>query len=274
LPPALGPVFRTTGWRRVVANPGAQIMAGLAGGATVAAQIIAAAIEHRKPAVTANKELMAGSGLEILDLAMEAIVHSGIPIHALLREGVSVDRVMEERNVPPATALEAAQRLGYAEAPPSAGVDGFDARTKLAPMAALPSDSVHTGLLPVSTILAGVQAAHNAAWVKGTSGEDTFDCGWGAGALPISVAVVSDPMRVAREILYQPGPVMLQVRACFLRFRVENRRGIVAKLAVIPAGQRIGLQAVRKRHYETRWRRYPVRLSERGALALPMGMAV
>ena len=60
--------------------------------------------------------------------------------------------------------------------------------------------SVRPALIPVSTILAGVQGAYNAVWVKGKYGEDTFYYGWGAGALPTGVAVVSDLMRVAREI--------------------------------------------------------------------------
>jgi len=43
---------------------------------------------------------------------------------------------------------------------------------------------VRPALIPVSTILAGVQGAYNAVWVKGKYGEDTFYYGWGAGALP------------------------------------------------------------------------------------------
>ena len=55
-------------------------------------------------------------------------------------------------------------------------------------------------LIPVSTILAGVQGPYNAVWVKGQFGEDTFYYGRGAGSNPTGVAVVSDMMRVAREI--------------------------------------------------------------------------
>ena len=55
-------------------------------------------------------------------------------------------------------------------------------------------------LIPRSTILAGVQGAYNAVWVKGKYGEDTFYYGCGRGPLPTGVAVVSDLMRVAREI--------------------------------------------------------------------------
>ena len=340
LPPALGPVFRTTDWREVVAHPDVQIVAELVGGTTVASEIFDAAIQHRKSMVTANKELMAACGPEIWDrairaginLAMEASVCGGIPIHAVLREGISGDRVqafygilhgtcnyilteMEKRNVPLATVLEEAQRLGYAEADPSADVDGFDARSKLVLLAALafgekitPSDiflegirrisevdfryagqlkhtirlicgarkipdglilSVRPALIPHSTILAGVQGAYNAVWVKGVYGEDTFYYGWGAGALPTGVAVVSDLMRVAREIRsgspqrvspfaherlgeYKPVSVTLQRRAYYLRFRVDDRPGIIAKLAGILASKHIGLEAVLQEPCETK----------------------
>src|SRR4029077_11332217 len=186
-----------------------------------------------------------------------------IPIHTVLREGISGDRVTTLYGIMNGTSnyilteiekhgeafdrvVSAAQRLGYAEADPSADVDGYDARSKLALLAALafgekitPSDifvegirrispmdfqyaqqlnhtirlvcaarqtrdglilSVRPALIPLSTILAGVQGAYNAVWVKGVYGEDTFYYGRGAGSRPTGVAVVSDLMRVAREI--------------------------------------------------------------------------
>src|SRR6202050_4089549 len=271
LPDSLGPVFTTPDWRQVVTHPDVDIVAELVGGTKTAAEIIDAAIANKKSVVTANKELMALCGPEIWDrairaginLAMEASVAGGIPIHSVLREGISGDRVttlygilngtsnyilteIEKRGVSFDQALADAQRLGYAEADPSADVDGYDARSKLAILAALafgekitPSDiytegirrilpvdfqyahqlhhtirllcaarqtpnglilSVRPALIPQSTILAGVQGAYNAVWVRGTYGEDTFYYGRGAGPSPTGVAVVSDLMRVAREI--------------------------------------------------------------------------
>src|SRR5206468_6269622 len=111
-----------------------------------------------------------------------------------------------------------------------------------------------------STILAGVQGPYNAVWVKGQFGEDTFYYGWGAGH-PTGVAVVSDLMRVAREIRggspervspfaherlgeNKPVPITVQKRAYYLRFRVEDRPGIIARLAGILASQNISLEAV------------------------------
>jgi homoserine dehydrogenase len=331
LPAALGDVFRTADWREVVTHPQVQIVAELVGGTAVAAEIIDSAIEHRKSVVTANKAIMAACGSEIWDrairaginLAMEASVCGGIPIHAVLREGISGDRVtalygilngtcnyilteMEKRGVSLAELVAESQRLGYAEADPSADIDGFDARSKLVLLAALafgekitPSDIfvegirritpldfeyarqlkhtirlvcgarqtaeglilfVRPALIPSSTILAGVQGPYNAVWVKGQFGEDTFYYGWGAGH-PTGVSVVSDLMRVAREIRsgspervspfaherlgeYRPVSVSRQKRAYYLRFRVEDRPGIIATLAGILAAKNISLEAV------------------------------
>jgi homoserine dehydrogenase len=340
IPEALGAVTRTTDWREVTGNPGVQIVAELVGGSTVAADIIHAAIHNRKSVVTANKELMASCGSEIwnraiqagINLAMEASVCGGIPIHAVLREGISGDRVtalygilngtsnyilteMEKRGERLEDVLAEAQRLGYAEADPSADIDGFDARSKLAILAALafgekitPSDifvegirrlsptdfryarqlkhtirlicaarktheglilSVRPALIPESTILASVQGAYNAVWVKGQYGDDTFYYGRGAGSRPTGVAVVSDLMRVAREIRsgspervspfahprlgeYRPVSVAVQTRAYYLRFRVHDRPGILASLAGILASKNISLEAVLQEPCETK----------------------
>jgi len=340
LPPGIGEVFKTTDWREVVTHPGVQIVAELVGGTGVASEIIEAAIQNRKSVVTANKELMAACGPEIWDraikaginLAMEASVCGGIPIHAVLREGISGDNVMalygilngtcnyiltemEKRGAPLAEILEEAQKLGYAEADPSADIDGFDARSKLALLAALafgekitPSDIfmegirritpvdfryaaqlkhtirlicgarkipeglvlyVRPALIPSSTILAGVQGAYNAVWVRGEYGEDTFYYGWGAGARPTGVAVTSDLMRVAREIRSgspervspfaherlgenMPVSIMFQKPAYYLRFRVDDRPGIIATLAGILMRKNIGVEAVLQEPGENR----------------------
>src|SRR5579864_5421124 len=152
IPPQLEPVFKTSDWREVVAHPDVQIVVELVGGTGVASEIVEAAIQNRKSVDTANKELMAACGSEIWDrairaginLAMEASVCGGIPIHAVLREGISGDNVkalygilngtcnyilteMERRGDSMADLVAESQRLGYAEADPSADIDGFDA---------------------------------------------------------------------------------------------------------------------------------------------------
>jgi len=332
IPESLGPVFKTTDWRELVNHPDVNVVVELVGGTGVAAQIIESAIDHGRSVVTANKELMGLKGSEIWDrairaginLAMEASVAGGIPIHAVLREGISGDRIValygilngtsnyilteiEKRGATFESVLAEAQKLGYAEANPSADVDGFDARSKLAILAALafgekitPQDiyvegirrispmdfryahqlghtirlicaarqtpdglilSVRPALIRTTTILAGVQGAYNAVWVKGLYGEDTFYYGRGAGSRPTGVAVVSDLMRVAREIRYgspervspfaherlgeyKPLSITVQKRAYYLRFRVIDRPGIISALASILANKHISLEAV------------------------------
>ena len=332
LPDVPADALRTTDWREVVTHPDVDIVAELVGGTLVAREMIDGAIANNKSIVTANKELMALEGADIWDraikaginLAMEASVAGGIPIHAVLREGISGDRIvaiagilngtsnyilteMERRGVSFDQVLGEAQALGYAEADPSADVDGFDARSKLAILSALafgeritPGDifvegirritaqdfdyahqlghtirlvcsaqqserglilSVRPALIQESTILAGVKGAYNAVWVKGQFGSDTFYYGRGAGPNPTGVAVVSDLMRVAREIRsgspervspfaherlgeYEPVSITLQHRPYYIRFRVDDRPGIIAKLAGILASKHIGLEAV------------------------------
>jgi len=332
LPAALGSPLRTTNWREVVEHPDIQIVVELIGGTTVAREVIEAAAAAGKSVVTANKELMALHGAELWDgaiasginLAMEASVAGGIPIHAVLREGISGDRIttlygilngtcnyilteIEQRGADFAKVLAEAQAAGYAEADPSADVDGLDARSKLAILSALafgerivPSDiftegirriepidfgyahmlhhtirlvclarqtpeglllSVRPSLIPQSTILASVRGAYNAVWVRGKYGADTFYYGRGAGAHPTGVAVVSDLMRVAREIRsgspervspfaharlgeYCPIPIALNHSAYYLRFRVKDRPGIIAELAAALAAEKISIEAV------------------------------
>ena len=317
-------VFRTADWREVVHHPDIDVVAELIGGTGVARSVIVTAIEQRKSIVTANKELIALAGAELWDkairaginLAMEASVAGGIPIHAVLREGISGDRIqtlygilngtsnfilteIEKSNAAFHDVLAEAQRLGYAEADPSADVDGYDARYKLSILSALafgeqitPSDiyaegirriqpidfqyahrlgntirllctarqteeglllSVRPALIPQSTILASVQGAYNAIWVQGAFGGDTFYYGRGAGAHPTGVAVVSDLMRVAREIRAgspervspfahprlggrKPIPVITQKLPCYMRFLVEDQPGIIAFTDVYTVG--------------------------------------
>jgi homoserine dehydrogenase len=112
--------------------------------------------------VTANKQLMAHCGIELLDLAraqrrelrFEASVAGGIPVLRALQEGLAGDRLVEVRGILNGTCnfilsrmqaepvsfadvLAEAQRAGYAEADPTEDVDGADAAAKLAIIAAV-----------------------------------------------------------------------------------------------------------------------------------------
>ena len=335
-----GGALRTTDWREVVNHPNVDIVVELAGRTAVAREIVHAAIEHGKSVLTTNQELMACCGSEISDLAiragvnlaMEAHLCGSIPIQAVLREGISGDRItalygilnetsnfilteIERRGDSMEHVLADAQRLGYAEANPSADLDGCDACSKLAILATLAFGqritsadiylegirrisqidfqyahmldhtirllcaarqtagglilSVRPALIPRSTFLAGVQGTSHAIWVKDHSGDDTFYYGHGSGSRSSGVAVVSDLMRVAREVRSggptwtspfaharlgecRPSPITMQKRPYYLRFRVNERPGIIATLAGILAGKHINLDAVPQKTYDTK----------------------
>src|SRR4051794_33456775 len=103
LPKCADGAIRTTDWREVISNPEVGIVVELIGGIGTASHIIEEALRARKSVVTANKELIALRGAELwsladqnaVNLAMEASVAGGIPIHTVLREGVAGDRVVE-----------------------------------------------------------------------------------------------------------------------------------------------------------------------------------
>ena len=140
----------------------ADIVVELVGGVEPAGGWVARALAGGKSVVTANKQLIAQRGADLLALAarhrrhlrFEASVAGGIPIIAALRDGLAGDRMsrvfgilngtcnfiltsMEERGASFAEALAQAQALGFAEADPTDDVEGYDARAKLAILASV-----------------------------------------------------------------------------------------------------------------------------------------
>src|SRR5689334_9997766 len=138
------------------------IVIELVGGLRPAYDWVKGALMSGKSVVTANKQLMAHHGTELLDLArsrglevrFEASVAGGIPVLRALQEGLAGDHLVEVRGILNGTcayilsrmqlegtsfadALAEAQRAGYAEADPSEDVDGADAAAKLAIIAAV-----------------------------------------------------------------------------------------------------------------------------------------
>jgi homoserine dehydrogenase len=138
------------------------IVIELIGGLRPAYEWVKGALAAGKSVVTANKQLMAHHGTELLDLArsrgleirFEASVAGGIPVLRALQEGLAGDRLVEVRGILNGTcayilsrmesetisfadALAEAQRAGYAEADPSEDLDGADAAAKLAIIAAV-----------------------------------------------------------------------------------------------------------------------------------------
>lgn len=145
-----------------LAGSGADIVVELMGGIDTARECILAAMAAGSSVVTANKALLAADGASLysaaeqhgVDLYFEASVAGAIPLLRPLRESLAGDRVltvlgivngttnfilsqMEERGADYADVLREAQELGYAEADPTADVEGHDAAAKAAILAEL-----------------------------------------------------------------------------------------------------------------------------------------
>src|SRR5271166_4966362 len=143
-----------------VLNSDVQIVIELIGGVTTADEIVRGALQAGKSVVTANKQLIARKGPDLLQLAAKhgcqlefgASVAGGVPVLPALRTGLSGDRLhgiagilngtcnyilsrIETGRIPFSEALEEAQARGYAEADASEDLDGGDARAKLAILA-------------------------------------------------------------------------------------------------------------------------------------------
>jgi homoserine dehydrogenase len=132
-----------------------QIVVELVGGLTPAESWLRKAFTAGKSVVTANKQLIAYRGSSLMKMARAnnvqlmhgAAVAGGVPVIAGILQGLSGDQVTRisgivngtcnyilsrmESGASYAAVLADAQALGYAEADPSADVDGFDARAKL-----------------------------------------------------------------------------------------------------------------------------------------------
>ena len=146
----------------LVSLPGVDLVVELMGGVDPARELVLSALDLGKPVITANKELLSLHGPELfaraaakgVSLLFEAAVGGGIPLIRPLSEslaGEKIERVMgivngttnfiltamDTRGIPYSEALAEAQRLGYAEADPTADVSGSDAAAKAAILAGL-----------------------------------------------------------------------------------------------------------------------------------------
>lgn len=152
----------TTDSDGIVTHPDIDVIIETMGGVDHTKALMLSAFGSGKPVVTANKELLALHGPELfaaadtagVDLALEASVAAGLPFIRALREslvGEDVSRAMgivngttnyilsqmTEHGASYDNALAEAQRLGFAEADPTADVGGFDAGSKAAIIATL-----------------------------------------------------------------------------------------------------------------------------------------
>lgn len=172
------PSVFTTDAKSILDDPDIDIVIELIGGETPAKDFIQQAIQRGKHVVTANKEVLAKHGPELLTLAdqykvglfYEASVGGGIPLIAPLKRNLQVNNIasihtiingttnyiltrMEKEGLEFSAALKEAQDLGYAEADPTSDIEGFDAAYKIAILATI---AFHTDVRPEDVFHEGI----------------------------------------------------------------------------------------------------------------------
>ncbi|MBP2642925.1 MAG: hom [Firmicutes bacterium] len=180
----------TTDIKQIVNDPSIDIVVEVMGGENPAKDYMLAALKAGKHVVTANKDVMSKYGRELfeaaeensVDLLFEASVAGGIPIIRPLKQCLTANNITEVMGIINGTTnfmltkmtvegldydsvLAEAQRLGYAEADPTADVGGLDAARKIAILASIAFgsrvtfDNVHiegiTGVTPEDICYAG-----------------------------------------------------------------------------------------------------------------------
>ncbi len=165
----IDPSMITTDLNSIVSDPEINIVIEVMGGIEPARTLILEAIKNKKSVITANKALLATHGHELfnaadaakVDLYYEAAVAGAIPIIRSMRESLAGDQItrvmgivngttnyiltkMQEEGREFNDVLKEAQSLGYAEADPTADIEGHDAAAKAALLASLAFHSTVT----------------------------------------------------------------------------------------------------------------------------------
>ena len=156
----------TDNWEEIIADDSISIIIEVMGGIEPAKSYLLEAMKAGKQVVTANKDLIAEHGHELLDTAeqygcdfkFEAAVAGCVPIIQILKQSMSSENITEIMGIVNGTtnyiltkmtesgmdykeALAKATELGYAEADPTADVEGYDAGRKIAIMASIAFNS-------------------------------------------------------------------------------------------------------------------------------------
>ena len=199
----------------ILADPAVKVVAEMMGGSHPAYEFTKAALEAGKNVVTSNKEVVANFGAELLRIArehgvsylFEASVGGGIPIIRPLRDDLAPNRIlsisgilngttnyiltkMKNDGADFAAALKKAQALGYAEADPTADVEGIDAARKIVILAAL----AFGVLLPPAGI--------SVEGISGITAEQTAV----ADALGCAVKLIGHTERIGERVLALVSP--------------------------------------------------------------------
>ena len=322
----------TTDFMEIINDPEIDIVIELIGGTRVAKTVIVEALKAGKNVVTANKAIMATAGEELtgraaemgVERAFESSLGGGIPIIEPLKRSLTANGIssvmgivngttnymltrMAEDGLDYATALREAQAQGFAEADPTADVDGFDAAAKVAILSTLAFHSrvvmddvytegirnltpvdletardmgycvkllaigeqkkdgiavrVHPTMLPLTHQLAHVNGVMNAIYVVGDAVGETMFFGEGAGSGPAASSVMGDVLEVARHVqadiapwasraTYDDLPLvdMETLSMCYyIRFKVEDRSGVLAATAEVFARHGVSIQSMVQR---------------------------
>ncbi len=301
----------------IVSDPDVNIVVEVIGGIDAAREFVLAALNAGKTVVTSNKELFCKYSHELeraakrqnAGLYFEASCVGGVPIIRTLLDGVQANVITSMMGIINGTTnyilskmtdegssyedcLKEAQRLGYAEANPTADVEGFDAAYKLSILSSLAFHTkvpfskvfregitgvskediadgktmgyvlkllaigkqspegievrVHPTFVRKDHPLAAVNDSFNAVYLTGDSVGDVMLYGRGAGALPTGSAIVSDIIYAAThsENKYSTFKNTANAdkdvkfvsdfkSAYYMRLTVEDRAGILAKIASI-----------------------------------------
>ena len=301
----------------IVSDPDVNIVVEVIGGIAAAREFVLAALNAGKTVVTSNKELFCKYSHELeraakrqnAGLYFEASCVGGVPIIRTLLDGVQGNKIGSMMGIINGTTnyiltkmtnegksyeecLKEAQALGYAEADPTADVEGFDAAYKLSILSSLAFHTkvpfakiyregitgvskediadgkslgyvlkllaigkqtdagievrVHPTFVRRGHPLAAVNDSFNAVYLTGDAVGDVMLYGRGAGALPTGSAIVSDIIYAAThsENKYSTFKNTAGAdkdtkflsdfkSAYYLRIMVEDRAGILAKIAAV-----------------------------------------
>ena len=299
----------TDNWKEIIEDPEIDIVIEVMGGIEPAKTYIIEALEAGKQIVTANKDLLAEHGQEVMaaaekagaDLEFEAAVAGAIPIIRPLKQSMAGNRIsevmgivngttnyiltkMSEKGMDYAEALAQATELGYAEADPTADVEGYDAGRKMAITKISADDiryakefgyvikllglarntpegievKVHPMLIDENHPLAGVKDAFNAVFVHADAMDDAMFMGRGAGQMPTASAVMGDVVDVMRNLVYNCcGRVgcscykQLPVKQIgetkskfFLRIHAQDKPGVLANIASVLGNNGVSIAQV------------------------------
>ena len=293
----------TDDWEGIIHDPEISFVIELMGGVEPARTYILQALEAGKNVVTANKDLLAEHGQELMeaaernhcDLCFEAAVGGGIPIIRPLKECLAGNEITEVMGIVNGTtnyiltkmtqegwdfddALKEAQRLGFAEADPTADVEGLDAGRKMAILASIAFHSRVTfkdvdvkGITKITAKdiqyakefgytlkLLGVARNEEGKMEVGDAVDDAMFLGRGAGEFPTASAVVGDLISVARDMQYDccgrigcscyknlsMKPAGEARHKYFLRLIVEDRTGILAGVAGVLGNNGVSINQV------------------------------